>query len=84
MKIKNVAIITDRELNNEIAIQYDLPDFDCYNAFDCMPDYYTPIFNIKSLIEDREDEFTSEQILVMQYLLDCGYNDVIIENTQRD
>lgn len=84
MKIKNVAIITDKELNNEIAIQYDLPDFDCYDVFDCMPEYYTPIFNIKRLIEDRGDEFTDEQILVMQYLLDCGYNDVIIENTQRD
>ena len=90
MNVQMIPLIKRSELNEAIRIQYNLNDeYDCWDVLFGKTDTYVPYKVAVDLKEELEEiketseMFYSEEmqnsINTLQYLVDCGYDKVVIK-----
>ena len=90
MNTEMIPLIKRNELNEAIRTQYNLNDeYDCWDALFGKTSTYAPYevaVNLKEELEELKETFEifyseemQDSITTLQYLVDCGYDKVVIK-----
>ena len=89
MHTELVTLVKREDLNEAIRLQYDLDNtYDCWTAlFDSTIDdeaiasfgYFTDLSNILKATVDECPTGELQSVHTLQYLVDCGYDRILIE-----
>ena len=90
MHTEQVTLVKREDLNKAIKLQYDLDDnYDCWDAlfgkmsgyslFEFITDLSNMLNIVMNTLEENYEKDLQIAAITLQYLVDCGYDRILIE-----